>query len=151
MTTSTHPRFPTRLRFLERPVREDRRADRSVNNLPPSDPFADPPPFTSATTQANARSYGGGHLSSYATTVSTAFHLQSALRLIISRVQGGTLAEVSAGRCPRTGERHLWTMCVARRHLTSWSVDYMLRFGKSSWMNTALRRLSKVGRLARER
>jgi len=74
---STHPRFPTRLRFLERPAGEQRRADRSVNSFPgPAglDPFADPPPFARTTTQANARLYGGGHLPSYTTTVSAAFH-----------------------------------------------------------------------------
>ena len=72
--TSMHPRFPTRLRFLERPAGEERRADRSINRFPGLDPFADPPLFVNATTQANSRLYGGGHLPSYSTIVSAMFH-----------------------------------------------------------------------------
>lgn len=66
--TSGLPRFPTRLRFLEQPVREGRQADRSPNSLPGPDPFVDPPPFASAATRTNAWSDGGGYLPGYTTT-----------------------------------------------------------------------------------
>jgi hypothetical protein len=68
--TSVHPRFPTKLRFLEQPGSFGT-ADRSERRqlFPRLDHFTNLPPFPSA----NAWSYGGGYLPSYSATVGAAF------------------------------------------------------------------------------